>query len=48
MSIKIQPTRWDYTKKDKFGVPIDVTLYYPLNDQQRKFLQEILTDFPDE
>ena len=48
MGINVQPCRWDYTKKDKFGVPIDVTLYYPLNNKQRKFLQEILTDFPDE
>jgi hypothetical protein len=47
MRIKVQPCRWDYTKKDKFGVPIDVTLYYPLNNQQRRFLQKILVDFPD-
>lgn len=48
MSTRSQPCRWSYTKRDKFGVPIDVTLYYPLNNKQRTFLQKILTDFPDE
>ena len=48
MGNKMQPCRWDYTKRDKFGTPIDVTLYYPLNEHQRKFLHEILTDFPDD
>jgi len=48
MGINMQPCRWDFTKRDKFGNPIDVTLYYPLNHKQRDFLQEILTDFPDE
>ena len=48
MNKNIQPCRWDYTKRDKFGNPIDVTLYYKLSHQQRRFLNIILTDFPDE